>query len=670
MNYELMAKREKSVDNLHGLGKKRPAGRGWGARLWLLMLAAMMLWGWGGGAGAQDTATIPSVSAQLAAELVRYFPAVTGEVIKVDGRRIYVDIGVKDEVWPGLSLDVFRQGEALKHPSTGAVIGHDERSLGQITLVRLSENHSVGVYIQTEEGAVVQPGDKVRLTSGRIHVSLLPPDGSAPANVSSTELSAQLRSDLEATGRFRVEGAERVNAWLLERGVTAESAAQSPYLQRLTKSLKTPYVVQPVLKSAQGQSILALRLLAATQDEPVAEASAVLTGETAAAVAAAPPVGKTAPAPVPTPAPTSSEKFGGLFRQPLQPPLGGAPWNLAEGMTELHRFSEELVGFDAGDPDGDGRVEVVVATTSRISLYQLNERNLQLIDAFKAGKQGRFISAQLVQLGSSSPLGIVVNHQGDTDSIDSFVLVLQGQQLAYWQRHIDETLLAVDSDGDGINDRVWGQPFDQTLLFARDRVREYTPGSRKLKFQNNLRVPYPFRATGAALVQLDAGAEVGRDLIFVDENNRLRIYRGKEKLWQSADFVGGSYAEAQLGQGGEVDILIGKIIKNSFRFEAIPEAVDFDGDGVDEVLVIRNGSSLGGIVPNRTRFASGDVALLRAGPYGYSLSPVSPKFDGMVSGLSVVPNPVPGVLIAVSKRQGVLGRKKQTIIFLSRLPLG
>lgn len=663
MNYDMiMAKTKKSVDNRKGRGARR-----WLLITWLLVTLSIGLWGPVG--WAQETGDITSVSPQLASELLRYFPAVTGEVIKVDGRHVYVDLGAKDEVWMGLSLSVFRQGEALKHPSTGAIVGHDERPLGQITLVRLSENHSVGVYIQEEAGETVQPGDKARLTSGRIHLSLLPPVGPLPTGVTPTALSTQLRGDLEATGRFRVEGAERVNAWLLERGVTPDAAVQSPYLQRLTKSLKTPYVVQPTLKAAQGQSILALRLLAATQTEPVAVASAVLSGGGEAAVADAPSSVKAVPAPVPTPAPSSSDKFGGLFRQPLQTQLGGTPWNLTEGMTELHRFSDELIGFDAGDPDGDGRVEVVIATESRISLYQLNEQNLQLIDAFKASKRGRLISAQFIQLGPGSPLGIVVNQQVDTEGVDSFILALQGQRLAYWQKHIDETLLALDSDGDGVNDRIWGQRVDETEFFSRDRVREYVPGNGKLQFQNNRRVPYPFRATGAALVRLAAGPEAGRDLVFVDERNRLRVYRGKEKIWQSADYVGGSYAEAQLGQSGEVDILIGKIITKSFFFEPIPEAVDVDGDGVEEIFLIRNGSTLGGVIPNRTRYTSGDVALLRAGPYGYSLTPVSPKFDGMVSGLSVVPTPTLGILLAVTKRRGVLGRKKQTIIFLSRFPL-
>ncbi len=623
---------------------------------WLVLGALINLLVWVPITWAQNTDSLETVSSQLAAELVRYFPPVTGEVVKVDGKHLYVDLGAKDEVWTGLRLLVYRQGEVLKHPTTGAVVGHDELQLGDMTLVRVSENHAVGIYIPDADNGPVQPGDKVRLTAARIAVSLAPPTGPLPTDVTQTVVSTQLKNDLEATGRFRVQGAERVNAWLLERSVALSAVAESPYLQMLTRSLKTPYLIQPVLKAAQGQTILTMRLLAATQTAPVAEASAALTG----AVATAPAVQeKTVP----------RDQLSGLFLQPRQIQPGEFPWNLAEGMTEVHRFEDDLIGLDAGDLDNDGRIEVVIATASHISLYQLNGETLQLIDTVDAGKAGHFISAQLMRLEAPSPIGIVVNYQREVETIQSFVLTLQGQKLGYWQRYIYETLLAVDSDGDGINDRIWGQPFDATQFFVRDRVRVYVPGNGKLIFQNNRKVPFPFRATGGALAGLGLEAETERYLVFVDERHRLRVYRGREKLWESADQVGGSYAQAQLPQTGEVDVRLSDVLTNTFLFEPIPETVDVDGDGVDEVLVIRNGGYLGGIVTNRARYRTGDVALLRAGPYGYTLSAVSPKFDGMVSGVSVVPNPAPGVLVAISKRQGVLGRKKQTIIFLSRLPL-
>ena len=668
MSYDVMAMTKTVTDDQWHFGAYIGRHRGllyW--RLWITGLLMCALVGMSG-VGAQEAGALDAVASQLAAELVRYFPAVTGEVIKVDGKQIYIDLGTKDEVWTGLRLLVFREGEALQHPTTGAVIGHDELQLGEVTLVRLSENHAVGIYVAVDASVSVQPGDKVRLTAGRIDVSLVPSMGPLPANVSQTAANAQLKNALEATGRFRVQGADRVNAWLVERHVAPAAAVESPYLQMLTKSLKTPYLVQPVFKAAQGQSILTLRLLAATQTDSVAETSAVLTG-TGESVASTSPPSTIVPVPLTPDAQDTQDNLGGLFRQPLMAQPGGLPWNLAEGMIEIYRFEDELIALDAGDPNGDGQVEVVLATEDRVTLYQLSGQTLQLIDVVHADKLGHFMSAQLVQLDAGSSVGIVVNYQVGTESIESFVLALQGQKLVYWQKRIYETLLAVDHNGDGTNDRIWGQPFDETRFFFRETVHEYLPGNGQLQLQTNLKVPYTFRATGAALAGLGAGAETERHLVLIDERNHLQVYRGKDKLWQSSDFVGGSYAQAQLPQGGEMDVQIGELLMNAFPFEPIPEAVDVDGDGVDEVLVIRNGVSLGGVMPNRTWYTTGDVALLRAGPYGYTLSPVSPQFDGMVSGVSVVPSPTPGILIAISKRQGVLGRQQQTLIFLTRLPL-
>jgi hypothetical protein len=85
------------------------------------------------------------------------------------------------------------------------------------------------------------------------------------------------------------------------------------------------------------------------------------------------------------------------------------------------------------------------------------------------------------------------------------------------------------------------------------------------------------------------------------------------------------------------------------------------------VLVIRNSASLGGVLPNRTQFRSGDVAVLRAGPYGYALSPISPEFDGTVSGLAIAPSRQPSVFVDMMKSQGLLEQKQQTIVFLSQL---
>ena len=93
---------------------------------------------------------------------------------------------------------------------------------------------------------------------------------------------------------------------------------------------------------------------------------------------------------------------------------------------------------------------------------------------------------------------------------------------------------------------------------------------------------------------------------------------------------------------------------------------DFDGDGIDEVLVPQNQGRLG-VVPNLNLYSGGHVVLMRQTPQGFTLSPISPGFDGLVSGVAVLKGRTPGILVAVSKREGVLKQRKQTILYLNRL---
>ncbi len=132
MSYDVMAKIKIVIGNRRPLN---PWSQSVPHSIGSLLVAGvlMCIWRWGVWKWRRRRLdTLVSVAAQLSAELVRYFPSVTGDVIKVDGKHIYIDLGAKDEVWIGLRLLLFREGEALTHPTTGAVVGHDELQLGEI----------------------------------------------------------------------------------------------------------------------------------------------------------------------------------------------------------------------------------------------------------------------------------------------------------------------------------------------------------------------------------------------------------------------------------------------------------------------------------------------------------------------------------------------------------
>jgi hypothetical protein len=198
-------------------------------------------------------------------------------------------------------------------------------------------------------------------------------------------------------------------------------------------------------------------------------------------------------------------------------------------------------------------------------------------------------------------------------------------------------------------------------------VQQWLPTSGGLEPQDELAMPLAFRATGAALMQLDAAEP--RALVFIDEYHQLRVYTDQEEIWKSAAGIGGSYASTSL-----VRFLPNGDTQNiPIFFEGIPAILDVDGDGTDEALLARNLGHLrvtpfDTIVPHPTQVTHGDIVLLQHTDDRFALVPISPQFKGVVSSLAVLPGRMPPVLVAISRRQGLFGHQEDTILFLARIP--
>jgi hypothetical protein len=301
---------------------------------------------------------------------------------------------------------------------------------------------------------------------------------------------------------------------------------------------------------------------------------------------------------------------------------------------------------------------VVVLMASEVLLYRLEGEQLELVDTFPV-RPGTLLSIQLLRLGER--IGVVVNRQSEAARMDSLVLIVQNQRLALWQEHLDDILLAVDTDGDGVNDSVWGQPFDTRRFFREGIAQQYLLTDGRLHPQDRVTLPYNFRATGAALAQLRREGQ--RHLVWVDANQRLRVYRGKEELWKSPENVGGSNVYGETRETISRDEMV-----SYFYFEPVPAVMDVNGDGIEEVLVARNTGKVS-FVPNITSFSSGDVMLLREEKYGYTLSSISPQFNGVVSGIVALPGNPPAILIAVTKYKSFPSRSGESWLYLSRVPV-
>ena len=635
----------------------------------LLWIAGLLTWPCL--ALAQINYDFDAAAGDVAGQLAQRFPHLQGEVVDVQGEQLYLSLGARDQVLEGMRLNVFREGDELTSPTTGEVLGRLEEDLGTVTVTQVAETYAVAALTDPAGNATVQAGDKVRITAGRLSLGLLPASDQTGRATPSAALSDAVQRGLDATGRFQVVPKARLTIWLLERGLSPGDVLAPEFMPEAADAMGVTYIAQPVLRNAGDTTVVELRLFAPAQPQtPVTTALAVLTEAPAMRQTPVLPPVPQPPAAVATPPIRPDSPPAAAVSAPpapadnltaLQSLLSADPLALEKRYLPLAQFPTELRGFDAADIDGDGQSELVMLSDTKVLLYHVQESQLVSIASYSDRRPGTLLSAQLVRLGDERAPGVVVNrYSPNRKGMDSFFLVLQNRQLVRQQRGLSDILLAVDTDGDGVNDSVWGQRFDNEDFFRRGQVRQYELRNGRLKRQRKLPLPGGFRATGAALAQL--GAPGNRQLVFVDDRHNLQVYDGKTRRWKSRTNVGGSYVFAAV----HIQYSPRVAEQAQFDFEAIPAVADLDGDGIDEVLVPQNQSQLG-VVPNLNLYSGGHVVLMRQTPQGFALSPVSPGFDGVVSGVAVLKGRTPGILVAVSRREGVLKQKKQTILYLGRL---
>lgn len=87
-------------------------------------------------------------------------PDLQGYVVKVNGSRVFIDLG-RGQIAPGAVLTVQREGEELFHPVTGKSLGMERYTLGSMQVLEVFDGYSVA---QVKEGGGFSAGDKVKIS--------------------------------------------------------------------------------------------------------------------------------------------------------------------------------------------------------------------------------------------------------------------------------------------------------------------------------------------------------------------------------------------------------------------------------------------------------------------------------------------------------------------------
>jgi Curli production assembly/transport component CsgG/Glucodextranase, domain B len=97
----------------------------------------------------------------LASKFRQRFPLLEGVVVKTEGKRVFVDLGSKQAIKKYMKLMLFREGEVIKHPETGKVLGADTEPLGEARVEVVFEELSQATLLAPTASAAVRQLDKV-----------------------------------------------------------------------------------------------------------------------------------------------------------------------------------------------------------------------------------------------------------------------------------------------------------------------------------------------------------------------------------------------------------------------------------------------------------------------------------------------------------------------------
>ncbi len=102
---------------------------------------------------------VEKMVAKIVAKTAGMTPAThAGRIVKVEGSKVWVNLGVGSGVKVGDVFELYRKGEELIDPDTGLSLGADEEKIGRIIITEVKENYSLG----SVESGNVQANDFLR----------------------------------------------------------------------------------------------------------------------------------------------------------------------------------------------------------------------------------------------------------------------------------------------------------------------------------------------------------------------------------------------------------------------------------------------------------------------------------------------------------------------------
>ena len=550
---------------------------------------------------AQSSASLDRMVSQIES----MFPPLEGYVVAVEGSGLTLDLKQGMPVEPGDRLKLIRYGRELFHPVTKKKIGRKETDLGEVEVLEVRKDFSRARAL--DPTILSKEGDGVRSPFQKLTFLVAPLQIKSKKKIDADRLRYKLESRLNKHPRFGVLSFD-LGLWMADKKLDIKSILKSRNLKKLHSKVTTDFILIPSIRSVKGKMALSYKLVSAVDGSLTKQADIMSEN---------------------LPASDDPREREHETQTNFK--------NKKDILKFIRRqdFAYEIVDFDVGDLNGDGKDELVLIDRNRVMIFKNKKGYLSKITQVKTSKiSNHFLGVDVGDINGNGRDEIFVTNQVG-NRLESFALEVRRKKKGFRYLWKDANLhLRIIRPMSGkpilMSQGVGYQnPLEGPIKKIISKKGKYQQG-RKLKTPEI----YGTHLVLYGLTQQDLNGNGVAETILLDNSYHLRVYSQKGTIIvKSNDYYG--HDPRMIDVGVEEDVS-GVREGDPVRFKGRLEFVRVGGSRY--LVLPMNHTVGGGLLTKLVVVENSGLALLKVTSEGFEKAFESSKQKGFMAASRVIPN--------------------------------
>jgi len=545
---------------------------------------------------------------EITSKLLVLFPKVEVYVIALDGEKVVLD-NSKGELSEGMALNIFKKGKEYTHPVTGEVLGHTEEEVAKVKVISVQDSLAIGAIIK--KSGKIERGQKARITAARLRLVFPDIKNSLARNYETDDLRSQVVTALEKNGRFDIIPMIDIYYAMNKHNVKDMSKMlDHTFADEVAQDLKADILLECDIRQIGKVKFIEYKISIPGFATILSRNSIKIKGMKYAK--------------------RGKEK---LYAQKQGIDYGGEGIVLPDASRRSQKLDYVIVSMQIGDVDGDGKFDVVTTDGKKVRIYKKTQKGLKLLWE-EQESHSKQISVDLVDLNGNGVNEIYVTRFRNTPR--SYGLEYRGGKFINFMNDFPRFLRVIMNTG---KRALFGQKMSGISVFSQGFEKYAYKGAALSAIDE---VP---TSSGISLYGTAFGTVFGEKIeqvITYSTSNHLQIYNlGGDKVWESPERYGGTALriDAEARNKSLIDDRYGLLTESGGKGKTWIRprllVADTDGNGISEVILYKNVSMTGDIVPNTPIFDKSAVMGLEYNGIGLSRKWFTREIDAVTADIDL-----------------------------------